>query len=233
MNLRDTNKLLTLWQHALENKANLILMRHGPKLGSNESGLSLEGIRLSQDYAHILETVFQKKKMELIHTDKARTRDTLICLFPHRFVGCEQTQLCPEDMLSNIVTPSLQDQCNKLHREIGHPRSYFVNHTYYFMEQWGAKFDCENLKVIGERMAKGIQLLASTNAPVTIYCGHSPAIEVGCEALLNISLSELGGFLNPLDSIHLNVRSDGSVHFVARVNPIIGYRDIESETYFD
>ncbi|MFH1661570.1 MAG: hypothetical protein ABIA02_00515, partial [Candidatus Falkowbacteria bacterium] len=84
--------------------------------------------------------------------------------------------------------------------------------------------------IVAERMAKGIKKLFEHDK-LAIYCGHSPSIEVGCQSLLGLSLSEFGGFLNPLDSIHLRM-NECEIEFVARVNPIIGYQDLESETYY-
>ncbi len=79
-------------------------------------------------------------------------------------------------------------------------------------------------------MEKGIKTLFDYKR-LLIYCGHSPQIEVGCERLLNISLAELGGFLNPLDSIHLRKNGE-KIDFVARINPIVGYVDLEGEAFY-
>ena len=135
------------------------------------------------------------------------------------------------DLRVNKVTPFVQDQVDKLHKAVGCFRGYYGNHTYYFLEKLGGRFDEENIHtVVAERMAKGIAQLFDFGK-IVIYCGHSPSIEVGVEKLLGINLSELGGFLNPLDSIHLRMKKD-NIEWVARVNPIIDYVDLESETYF-
>lgn len=234
MRLAPPDKLIKLWQHTFNSGANVILMRHAPKSGSNDSGLSEEGIRLSLKYGRLLATIWrlrENKGMRLLFscTSKDRTPQTLKLLFPSSKSSHYSRLSCLD---APKVTSFVQEQVDRLHRTIGRWRGYYGNHTYYFLEKLGGQFGQENLHtVVAERMAKGISKLDGLGT-VTIYCGHSPSIEVGLEKLLGISLSELGGFLNPLDSIHLRMKGF-ETEWIARINPIVDYVDLESETYFE
>jgi hypothetical protein len=110
---------------------------------------------------------------------------------------------------------------------------YCPNHTYYFLKRLGGSFqNCEDMEAIANRMAKGTKLLFGENSHPILYCGHSPAIEAGVAKLLKISISELGGFLKPLDSFHLRMFESGKVELVTRINPIVDYVDLEAESYY-
>mgnify|MGYP003394889253 CR=1 FL=1 len=54
MHLASSNKLLKIWKYAFDQNANVILMRHAPKSGSDNSDLSKEGERLAIQYGEIL-----------------------------------------------------------------------------------------------------------------------------------------------------------------------------------
>lgn len=211
-------------------------MRHAPKAGSEDSGLSENGRRLATEYGNLINFVASLRDVEqhdtydisvFVCTSKERTRRTLKLLFPS---SSPETYLHPPDLDTANITSFVQNQVNTFHRTVCCPRGYYLNHTYYFLEQLGGEFDTENHTAIGKRIARGIRSLFGFNRTV-IYCGHSPAIETGLEELLGKSLSELGGFLNPLDSIHLRM-NEGVIEWFARINPIVGYVDLESETYF-
>lgn len=230
MYLASENKLLELWKYSFAMKANVILMRHAPKSGSDESGLSEEGGSLAMRYGNVLRQCSELAENApiLFCTAKVRTQHTLNLLFPS-FNPSDYRQT--SDLRVNKVTPFVQDQTNEIHKTVGCFRGYYGNHTYYFLEKLGGRFDEENIHTeVAERMAKGIKSLFSLGQLV-IYCGHSPGIEVGLKKLLGITLSELGGFLNPLDSMHLRM-TDDKVEWVARINPIVDYVDLENETYF-
>ncbi len=230
MRLRNFGKLQSLWADALNKGANVILMRHAPKAGSDNSDLSEEGRRLAIRYGNILRLAISGG-FTLACTSKDRTARTLKYMFPFSDESIYLKPLCLE---VNKVSPFVQAQADDLHRKIGRFRSYLPNHTYYFLEKLPGEFGEKSLHtIVSERMAAGIKNLFDIAhvANAIIYCGHSPAIEVGCEKLLRLSLSELGGFLNPLDSIHLKM-VDGKIEWVARINPIVDYVDLENETYF-
>lgn len=232
MELRKADQLLQMWQRALNQGENLVLMRHGPKSGSNESGLSKQGEKLTSQYAGVLEPLWLKwlSSATLIRTSKARTKETLKLLFPK---SSQSVYKFLPGLDSPPVSDELQQQANQLHTAIGRWRGYFLNHTYYFLEELGGKYPVaeENLRtLIAEKAASGIRTLLEEDR-LTVFCGHSPSLEAGIIKVLGISLSELGGFLNPLDSIHL-VMNSGRVKWVVRINPIRGYIDLESETYF-
>lgn len=230
MHLVSENKLFELWEHAFNMGANVILMRHAPKSGSDNSDLSEEGGLLAMRYGGVLHRCpeIAKNIPLLFCTAKIRTQRTLNLLFPS---SNQSAYRQAHDLIVNKVTPFVQDQVNKIHKTVGRFRGYYGNHTYYFLEKLGGEFDEENIHtVVAERMAKGIKSLFDLGRLV-IYCGHSPSIEVGCEKLLNVTLSELGGFLNPLDSIHLKL-VNSRIEWVARINPIVDYVDLENETYF-
>ena len=230
MYLAQSHKLNQKWTHALNEGANIILMRHAPKADSDNSDLSTEGEELAKAYGYMLDplTYDLLVNLRLYCTSKGRTANTLKLLFPKS--NSENFIRFPEldaPKVSNLV----QDQCNNLHVNVGHWRGYYLNHTYYFLEKLGGKYDKENIHtVVAERMILGIRKL-SNHPGQNLYCGHSPTLEVACEHLLNTTLAELGGFLNPLDSIHLKM-SGNKVEFVARINPIVGYADLESEAYY-
>lgn len=230
MRLADPGKLLELWQYALDQKANVVLMRHAPKSGSDNSGLSEEGESLAIEYGHILRAGADlwRENPRLIGTSKNRTARTLKLMFP---LSDPLHYPYLADLDVNKVSLGVQRQCNELHEKIGRFRGYYLNHTYYFLEKLGGQFDEENPHtVVAKRMVRGIRSLLDSSLPV-IYCGHSPSIEIGAMKLLGLSLSKLGGFLNPLDSVHLRM-NNGKAEWVARVNPIVDYIDLESETYF-
>ena len=228
MRLLEKNKLSESWNYSLKQGANVILMRHAPKSGSDESGLSEEGVKLAREYGKILKL----NDPLLICTSKQRTLDTINLLFPSSLINAP---LILPDLEVNKVSSSIDKQCKRLHAKIGHFRRYYLNHTYYFLEKLGGTFgdklsECNLHTTIAERMVRGIKLLFSYGKNV-VYCGHSPIIEVGLEKLFGLSLSELGGFLNPLDSIHLR-KKDNRIEWIARINPIVDYVDLESETHF-
>lgn len=223
MHLAAPDRILKIWKYAFEQGANVVLMRHGPKAGSNESDLSEEGRQLAFRYGNILRLA-PFASPTLACTSKDRTMYTLKYMFPF---SDELAYLRPQYLEVNKVLSFVQNIVNYFHKRVGRFKGYLPNHTYYF-------FDKENLHtIVAERMVRGIeQLFEFTNfSNIVIYCGHSPAIEVGLEKLLGLTLSELGGFLNPLDSIHLKMK-ENKVEWVARVNPIVGYIDVENETYF-
>jgi hypothetical protein len=238
MQLQNLDKLLEKWSYAFKNKALVTLMRHAPKSGSNESGLSEEGKRLATEYGKIFRSLFEPKfdvfldkfgEFIFFRSEKERTAQTLELVFPwskpDEYYQCSLLQ-------SNYVSPRVQDQVYELHRKTGHWRGYYLNQTYYFLQELGGSFEEENNihTKITERMVEGILNLFAIKQPV-IYCGHSPAIEAACIRLLGISLSEFGGFLNPLDSIHIS-QENGKFNLITRINPIVGYVDLESETYY-
>lgn len=232
MRLAETRKLVQLWRYANKQGSNVVLMRHAPKAGSEGSDLSKNGKRLAAKYGDIIALAHDverdDKPVVFVCTSKKRTRQTLKLLFTSSH---PKTYLHPPDLDTVNITPFIQDQVNAFHKTTGRWRGYYLNHTYYFLEQLGGKFDAENHAAIGTRIAWGIRSLFLFDRTV-VYCGHSPAIETGLEKLLGKSLAELGGFLNPLDSIHLRISED-TIEWVARINPIVDYVDLESETYFD
>lgn len=242
MELRESQKLKELWLKALNCGANTVLIRHGPKSGSNESGLSEEGKYLTKEYSFTLRDVFKGLFMPvLVCTDKIRTADTLKLLFSQLFSPLSYNFYFRTPRLNSpVISQGLQNKVVELHNKYGHFRGYFLNQTYYFFERLGGDFmdyDAdESHSEVSRRMAIGINedlsfIRKRSSANSVIYCGHSPAIELGLESLLGISLPELGGFLNPLDSVHLKIDIE-KMEFVARINPIVGYRDIESESYY-
>lgn len=230
MRLKNFGKLLSLWKYAIEQGSNVVLMRHAPKAGSDDSGLSEEGRRLAIWYGSIVRFA-PLREMTLACTNKDRTVKTLKHMFPF---SDEAIYLRPECLEANNILSFVQDQVNEFHKEIGRFKGYLPNHSYYFLQKMDISYNQDDLhNVIAGRMARGIgelfEIANSTN--IVIYCGHSPAIEVGLEELLGLSLSELGGFLNPLDSVHLRMR-EGKIECVARINPIVDYVDLENESYF-
>lgn len=231
MHLADQKKLVKLWQHAFGAGADVVVMRHAPKSGADDSDLSEEGGRLAAEYGKLLNENFGfRGSMQpfFVCTSRKRTEITLQLLFP--FSDPSTYRQLP-DLDASKITPDFQSHVNLLHKEIGRWRGYAVNHTHYFLEKLSGRFDEENHPAaVAERMARGIRCLWHTPSLITIYCGHSPNIEIGLKKLLGVSLSELGGFLNPLDSVHLKVKN--GIKFVARINPIVGYVDMEGETHF-
>lgn len=231
MQLADSSYLATVWQHVLSDANTITVMRHGPKSGGDNSDLSHEGVALIQEYAEILHPWWNThfSKMAFIHTKKLRTTNTLQLLFPqsdpesYRFIS---------ELDAPTVSTAVQQSCDTLHAQIGRWRSYYLNHTYYFLEQLGGNYGAEHLhQKIVPRMVAALTDLLSTQSSF-VYCGHSPALEAVVARLLNCSLTELGGFLNPLDSLHIRREPTGSVELVSRINPILGYVDAESMTYF-
>src|SRR3989344_7435543 len=81
MQLQKYGKLLALWKYALNEGANVILMRHAPKAGSDDSDLSEEGRRLATQYGNILRLA-PFVGATLACTNKDRTARTLKCMFP-------------------------------------------------------------------------------------------------------------------------------------------------------
>lgn len=230
MRLAETCKLVQLWRYACAQRSGVVLMRHAPKAGSEDSGLSKEGKKLTSAYSVVFDRVieFNAHATAFACTNKERTQETLKLLFPS---SSPEIYFRLPDLDTANITPFIQNQVNTFHERVGRWRGYCLNHTYYFLEQLGGTFDTEDHTAIGKRIARGIRALFGFNLTV-IYCGHSPAIETGLQELLGKSLSELGGFLNPLDSIHLRATGD-TIELVARINPIVDYVDLESETYFD
>lgn len=231
MKLKEASKLLEIWRYAIDQGANVVLMRHAPKAGSNETELSKDGIQIARDYGEILSGLSPDflEKVIFCRTDKLRTKDTLKAVFPF---SSPKKYLHLPDLDSPKVSPEVQEQVNRLHDKIGRWRGYYLNHTYYFLEELGGRYDKEDLfSVVGIRMVDGIKKLFGYKRAV-VYCGHSPSIEISCELLLDITLGELGGFLNPLDSVHLRKRKNG-IEFIARINPIVDYMDLESEMFFN
>lgn len=229
MHLKKSRKLLNLWLYALDKGANIVLMRHGPRLISNDGDLSEKGKKLVIQYGEkVLVNLLDNrlKGLLLACSPKRRTADTLKLLFPF---SCRQ-KYNRSELDDNTVSKFVQEQVDECHAGIGRWRGYHMPHTYYFLENFGGVDESNLHTIVAEKMKHRIKGLLSLGWSV-IYCGHSPQIEVGCERLLKISLAEIGGFLNPLDSIHLKIEN-GIVEFVARVNPIIGYIDIESESFY-
>lgn len=231
MQLARAEKLLQIWRYSLDRGTNVILMRHAPKAGSNESDLSAEGVALTKSYSCILDSIWPDlRAARFLCTSKSRTSHTLRELFPRALGNFEILS----DLDANTITSEIEKRGPQLHTEVGRWRGLTVSQTYYFLTDW-QEFDWrldlhgESLGEVAQRMTEVILSLA--DCKLTIYCGHSPQIEVACEKLLDVSLLELGGFLNPLDSLHLKITSE-TKELVARVNPIVGYVDLESETYF-
>lgn len=218
MYLQKSDNILLVWEHAIENGANLVLMRHGPKSGSNKSGLSSEGKEITKKYGEVLKHLGQEwiNQAMLGHTEKERTKDTVQLLFPEQY---KRINFIMSDLYSPYISDGLQDEINKWHMEVGRWRGYALNQTYCFL---GKINDMD-------RIGAGIKKLLNLNIPI-IFCGHSPSLELGVAQVLNIELAELGGFLNPLDSIHLKLDPDsGHPIWIARINPIRDYIDLESE----
>ncbi len=228
MRLKKLSELFRTWSYASDiMDANVVLMRHGPRLATNDGDLSEEGEVLIRQYGKILAAIARLENALLACTAKKRTFDTLKLLFP--FSSSEEYHRLPE-LDDNNVSKFVQKQVDELHIRIGRWRGYYMTHSYYFLEALGGVDSSGLHNMVAEKMKRRIENLFSFNKPV-IYCGHSPQIEVGCERLLNISLAELGGFLNPLDSIHLRKNGE-KIDFVARINPIVGYVDLEGEAFY-
>ncbi|MFC1756645.1 hypothetical protein ACFLZC_00585 [Patescibacteria group bacterium] len=222
----NERRLVGLWRHFFKKEASVVLMRHAPKYGSDSSGLSKEGRLFAQKYGCVLARANYLKDITFVDTDKQRTTDTLNLMF-----NISGGAMRFNDLNSPRISSFVQRQVEDLHMKVGRFRNYFLNHTYYFLERLGGEYDAEHLhKVVALRMATGIIKLFEFEQNLVVYCGHSPSIEVGCEKLLGKNLSEIGGFLNPLDSIHLK-KTNNQIEFVGRINPILGYVDLESENY--
>lgn len=235
MYLQKSANILKTWLYAIENGANLVLMRHGPKSGSNESGLSKSGRKITFHYGHIINSLQNAWFSQALigHTEKPRTRETVQLLFPE--LDQDRFQIVP-DFNSPPISEELQRKVDQLHLNVGRWRGYYVNHTYCFLRNLDNSLALispeEDLHgTITEHAARSIMELLHLNRPV-IFCGHSPSLELGIVRILGIDLSKLGGFLNPLDSIHLKL-SSGQPDWIARINPIRDYIDAESENYMN
>ena len=228
MHLKEPSKLLEVWRYALGEGASIILMRHGPKAGSDQSGLSEAGQKLTQEYGGVLRNlggVFDK--MLLAATSKDRTIETLKLMFPESDPG---QYLKPPELDTIRVTPEAQRSCDDLHARLGHWRGYTVSQTFYYLQKYTGSDDTGLHGEVKKRIVDGIRKLLAYQQPV-IYCGHSPQTEAAVAELTGLDLAELGWFLDPLSSIHLRMRG-GTIEFIARVNPIIGYIDLEAEAYY-
>lgn len=235
MYLQKSSNLLKVWEYAIANNADVVLMRHGPKSGSNESDLSEEGVKIVKEYGEVLSQLnfWWFYNILVGHTDKKRTQETIELLFPkldHRnFV------VCP-DLNSPPISKELQDKINELHLSIGHWRGYSLNETYALFDRLSINFTIEMAEDLwgfnASKVADGIEELFKLNRPV-IFCGHSPNLELGIIRILDIDLTELGGFLKPLDSVHLKLDSDRKPVWVARINPIRDYIDAEREYFLE
>lgn len=235
MYLQKTENVLKIWKYAIANGANVVMMRHGPKSGSNESNLSEQGKKITTAYGQILGQLgFDWFNQALIgHTEKMRTRETVELLFPdldsRNFIRCSKFN-------SPLMSEELQRVVNRLHFSVGRWRGYSLNETYALLERINGNFTIEMeedlWRVNASKVAEGIDGLFKLNCPV-IFCGHSPNLEIGIIQVLRTDLIELGGFLKPLDSIHLKLGSDGKPVWVARVNPIRDYIDPESEYFLN
>jgi phosphohistidine phosphatase SixA len=109
MRLDNPKKLSKLWRHAFDNGANIILMRHAPKSGSDGSNLSDEGKKLASQYGNILRSlplVRGSKPLILYCTTKRRTEETLELIFSTRFFHTVLTPLhYPSLLRVNEVSP--------------------------------------------------------------------------------------------------------------------------------
>ncbi|MBP9822366.1 MAG: hypothetical protein KBC81_02920 [Candidatus Pacebacteria bacterium] len=239
MRLGREDHIAKQWRYSNNsvNGVNVILMRHGPKSGSNNSGLSDPGAMITQQYGRLLCREFGvvwAASNGMYHTEKRRTRDTLSLMFP--FLNQENFGTMAL-LNSQAISAGLQEQVNRLHLERGRWLGYYLNHTYCLLESLGGVFPADSpedcLPFIADEAARGIKQLGSVedNGKI-LFCGHSPKIELGVAKLLGVSILELGGFLNPLDSIHLRI-VDGHATWVSRINPIVGYIDAESESCMD
>ena len=230
MKLLEDKKLLQRWRFALEAGANIVVMRHAPKSGSDNSDLSDEGARLATEYSTVLQRLGEliPSDIKFVATTKERTRQTIQLLFP-RLATPERLGFVL-DLDTPPITEEHQQMTLDAHRKFGHQRHYLVTHTYYFLEKLGYLDSSCLHTTVAERMVRGFKNLNSLSRSV-IYCGHSPSIEVGLERLLGIPILELGGFLNPLDSIHLKATED-QIELVCRINPIVDYVDAESQTFY-
>ncbi len=236
MALQKFQKLMTLWDYSLGKGTNVILMRHAPATADG-GALSQAGKRIATEYQrNILHRVaFGDRKIKLFCADKVATRDTLKILFPFS----NPSDYRQPENLNNDASDSFRKLASDCHRHLGRFCGYGVNHTYYL--HYRTIFQAE-------RLAKGIVEMAPMCREniINIYCGQSPAIEIGLENVLGISMPQaLGGLLSPLDSIHLKIIPDalvssrlkivpgGERSFIARINPIVGYIDNESEAFFE
>ena len=231
MRLKDSNKLLEIWKYALNQGANVALMRHAPKAGGNESILSAEGERLAKEYRTVLNSVFDldgNVEPVLLCTSKIRTGRTLQIIFP----GIDpKTFVCKTDLDANRISEAVERQVVEIHKKVGHWRGFALNQTYHFLDKFGGKDEEEFLHTTtAERMSREIKDLL-VSGKTAVYCGHSPQIEAAAEKILGVNVSEFGGFLRPLDSLHLKING-GRAELVARVNPIVDYEDAEADTFF-
>lgn len=235
LHLQKSGSLLKMWRYAIASGANVVLMRHGPKSGSNDSNLSEQGIEITREYGEVISQLnwgwFQR--ILVGHTEKKRTIDTVELLFPKlnfsRFVTYPKLNSPP-------VSKELQEAVNKLHLKTGRWRGYSLNETYGLFNRLSGSFTVDMEEdlwdINANKVAEGIGELFGLNQPV-IFCGHSPNLELGIVKILDIDLAELGGFLKPLDSVHLKLDSNGKPVWVARINPIRDYIDLEAEHYLE
>lgn len=234
MKLRNPRHILKIWQYAIEQGANVVLMRHGPKSGSNDSGLSEQGKVIVQQYGGVLKSLGSVwlNHALLYHTEKPRTLETLCLLFPESNPTLYHT--LPK-LNSQLISAGLQEQVNRFHLLKGRWLGYYLNHTYCLLESLGGTFPADSpeecLDHIATEAADGVKELLALNRQV-LFCGHSPKLELGTAELLGRNMLELGGFLNPLDSFHLRF-NHGRAKLVVRVNPILDYVDLESEGYLE
>lgn len=228
MHLKEASKILEVWEYALKERANIIVMRHGPKAGSDQSDLSEEGLKLTEEYGKILMNLGTALDGTiLVATSKSRTTATLKAMLPD---SEPDKYLRPPELDTVIVTLETQRDTDDFHAELGHWRGYTVSQTYFYLQRYTGGDDGRLHSEVIPRVAKGIKKLFDYARPV-IYCGHSPQSEAAVAKLTGIDLTELGWFLNPLSSLHLRMQN-GKIGFVARINPIIGYIDLESEIYY-
>lgn len=235
MNLIDGWKLKQRWRNALLNKSNIVFMRHGPKDGS-DGGLTAEGEALVRQYGEIIRDTVGQTKLGLVHTDKPRTVKTLELMFPDL---AAKHYYHFSEFNSPPVSDWLQNEVYRVHRLRGHDLGYLPQHTHYFLRQLGGKYDEQDPFRLAE-MISGFQKIAAlvNSYGLVIFCGHSPSIEVFSENACHKSLSELGHFLNPLDSLHFKCESQPGIQpinlaLIARINPIAGYVDAEEEAFYN
>ncbi len=231
MHLASREKLIHQWKHALAQGPQLIAMRHAPKAGGNASGLSADGKKLAHEYGSMLAELWDGSLRQawLVPTEKQRTLDTLQTVFPH---SNPQDYGCDPRLDSPQATEQMQAEVNARHLSVGRWRGYALSHTYYFLESLGGKPDGENLhEDVAERVAFGLRGFMDRGSLV-VHCGHSPSLEAACRLLLNLPLEAIGGFLDPLDSIHLQFDPPRDrIRLIARINPIVGYEDIEADEF--
>lgn len=228
MRLKEPSKILEIWKYALEKGANVVVMRHGPKAGSDQSDLSEEGLKLTEEYGKALKNLGPAfANVLLVVTSKSRTIATLKAMFPN---SEPDRYFRPPELDTVIVTPETQKSTDDFHAQFGHWRGYTVSQTYFYLQRYTGCDDGRLHSEVVKRVAAGVRKLFDYQRLV-IYCGHSPQSEAAVAKLTGIDLTELGWFLNPLSSLHLRMQN-GKTEFIARINPIVGYIDLESEIYY-